>query len=61
MKLDNLVAPSAREGVEWQNAINVADKEAQKLRDAGADMVIALSHLGYESQRDIYYKDRGIA
>ena len=46
--LRNLVDPTACEGVEWQNAINVADKEAQKLREAGADMVIALSHLGYE-------------
>ena len=28
---------------------------------SGADMVIALSHLGYDSHSDIYYKDRGIA
>ena len=58
--LRNLVDPTACEGVEWQNAINVADKEAQKLREAGADMVIALSHLGYEKTDEIYY-DRGIA
>ena len=60
VKLDNLVAPSAREGVEWQNAINVADDEALKLREQGADMVIALSHLGYEKTDEVYY-DRGIA
>ena len=29
VKLDNLVAPSAREGVDWQNAINVADQLAK--------------------------------
>lgn len=58
--LRNLVDPTACEGVEWQNAINVADKEALKLREAGADMVIALSHLGYE-ENDIVYYDRGIA
>lgn len=58
--LRNLVDPTACEGVEWQNAINVADKEAQKLREAGADMVIALSHLGYEKTDEVYY-DRGIA
>jgi 2',3'-cyclic-nucleotide 2'-phosphodiesterase (5'-nucleotidase family) len=58
--LRNLVDPTACEGVEWQNAINVADSEALKLREQGADMVIALSHLGYEKSDEVYY-DRGIA
>jgi 5'-nucleotidase len=61
VKLDNLVAPSAREGVEWQNAINVADNLAKELRDQGADIVIALSHLGYEKNSSEVYYDRGIA
>ena len=61
VKLDNLVAPSAREGVDWQNAINVADNLAQDLRDRGADIVIALSHLGYEKNSSEVYYDRGIA
>ena len=60
VRLQNLVDPTACEGVEWQNAINVADVEAQKLREQGADMVIALSHLGYEKSDEVYY-DRGIA
>ena len=60
VRLQNLVDPTACEGVLWQNAINVADDEAQKLIDQGADMVIALSHLGYEKTDEIYY-DRGIA
>jgi 5'-nucleotidase len=61
VKLDNLVAPSSREGVEWQNAINVADNLAKELRDQGADIVIALSHLGYEKNSSEVYYDRGIA
>ena len=61
VKLDNLVAPSAREGVDWQNAINVADNLAKDLRDRGADIVIALSHLGYEKNSSEVYYDRGIA
>lgn len=60
VRLQNLVDPTACEGVEWQNAINVADAEAQKLRNKGADIVIALSHLGYEKTDEVYY-DRGIA
>ncbi len=61
VKLDNLVAPSAREGVEWQNAINVADNLAKDLKDQGADIVIALSHLGYEKNSSEVWYDRGIA
>ena len=60
VRLQNLVDPTACEGVQWQNAINVADDEALKLREQGADMVIALSHLGYEKTDEVYY-DRGIA
>ena len=61
VKLDNLVTPSACEGVQWQNAINVADELAKKLREQGADIVIALSHLGYEKDSSSLYYDRGIA
>ena len=60
VRLTNLVDPTACEGVIWQNAINVADAEALKLREQGADIVIALSHLGYEKTNEVYY-DRGIA
>ena len=59
VRLENLVDPTACEGVGWQNACLVADIEAEKLRDEGADMVIALSHLGYEKDSDLYYYDRG--
>lgn len=61
VRLLNLVEPAACEGVEWQDAVNVADKYAEELRQQGADIVIALSHLGYEPDDDRYYYDRGIA
>ena len=61
INLDNLVAPSSREGLEWQSAINVADDLAKSLKEKGADMVIALSHLGYNKNSTDVYHDRGIA
>ena len=61
VRLLSLVDPTACEGVIWQDAINVADKEALKLREQGADIVIALSHLGYQKNNNQTYYDRGIA
>ena len=61
VRLQNLVEPTACEGVEWQDAVIVADIYAEELRNQGADIVIALSHLGYEANDDRYYYDRGIA
>lgn len=61
IRLQNLVDPTAYEGVVWQDAINVADDLALQLRRQGADMVIALSHLGYQRDSDRPYYDRGIA
>ena len=61
VRLYNLVDPTACEGVEWQDAINVADMEAQQLKENGADVVIALSHLGYQKDDGRVYYDRGIA
>lgn len=61
VRLHNLVDPIACEGVIWQDAINLADQEAEKLRNQGADMVIALSHLGYQYNDERVYYDRGIA
>lgn len=60
VRLLNLVDPTSCEGVVWQDAIKVADAEAEKLRNEGADIVIALSHLGYQQNDQVYY-DRGIA
>ena len=61
MRLQNLVDPAACEGVVWQDAINVGDQYAEELRNQGADIVIALSHLGYAPNDDRYYYDRGVA
>ena len=61
VRLLNLVNKTACEGVEWQDAINVADKYAEELREQGADIVIAISHLGYGGGSTEYYYDCGIA
>ena len=60
VRLLNLVNKTAYEGVVWQDAINVADTYAAKLREDGADIVIAISHLGYGSGSTAYYYDCGI-
>lgn len=61
VRLLNLVNKTACEGVVWQDAINVADHYAEELRTQGADIVIAISHLGYGSGSDADYYDRGLA
>lgn len=61
VRLLNLVNKKACEGVVWQDAINVADTYAKELRAQGADIVIAISHLGYGGGSTEYYYDSGIA
>ena len=61
VRLLNLVNKTACEGVVWQDAVNVADQYAAELREQGADIVIAISHLGYESGSTEDYYDCGIA
>lgn len=61
VRLLNLVNKKACEGVVWQDAINVADQYAAQLREQGADIVIAISHLGYGGGSTEYYYDSGIA
>lgn len=61
VRLLNLVLPTACEGVVWQDAINVADRYAKELRDQGADMVIAISHLGFGGENTAKYYDTGVA
>lgn len=60
IRLLNLVNTTACEGVVWQDAVNVADQYAEELRSQGADIVIAISHLGYDSGSTAYYHDKGI-
>lgn len=61
VRLLNLVNKTACEGVVWQDAVNVADTYAGQLREQGADIVIAISHLGYGGGSTEYYYDSGIA
>ena len=61
VRLLNLVNKTACEGVVWQDAVNVADQYAAELREQGADIVIAISHLGYGSGSTEDYYDCGIA
>ncbi len=51
--LDGLVSPSRTEGVRYLDPIRTAEKEADRLKKDGCDLVIALSHLGfrYESEQ----------
>ena len=60
VRLLNLVNKTACEGVEWQDAINVADQYAAQLRQQGADIVIAISHLGYGGGSTETYYDCGL-
>ena len=60
VRLLNLVNKTACEGVVWQDAINVADTYAAELREQGADIVIAISHLGYGGGSTATYYDYGL-
>ncbi|MDE7127425.1 MAG: bifunctional metallophosphatase/5'-nucleotidase [Bacteroidales bacterium] len=60
-RLDGLVDPVSCEGVVYSYPWENADRLAAALKEAGADIVIALSHLGYNAQSDARYYDRGFA
>lgn len=47
------------EGVKYQDAIEAANAEAAKLKADGADMVIAVTHIGYDNGND--YSDIKLA
>ena len=53
--------PNASEGVVFNSAISQADRCAGDLKEKGADLVVALSHLGYKKDSEADYYDRGIA
>lgn len=61
VRLSGLVDPNASEGVLFQSAISRADLCAESLKEQGAELVVALSHLGYDKNSDADYNDRGIA
>ena len=49
---DRLVLPSLHQGVTYSDPILAARRTATELREAGCDLVICLSHLGYRSFGD---------
>ena len=61
VRLSGLVAPNACENVDYSLPLNKADKIAKELKANGAEMVIALSHLGYNSDVTFPYYDSGVA
>lgn len=61
VRLAGLVDPNSCVGVEYEYPLRRAENLAKELKDKGADMVIALSHLGYAANSAAKYYDRGIA
>ena len=49
---DGLVLPSLHEGVSYEDPVGVAREMVQQLRADGCDLVLALSHLGYQYDSD---------
>lgn len=60
-RLDGLVDPVSCKGVVYSFPWENADRLAAELKDNGADIVIALSHLGYNAMSDAPYYDSGFA
>lgn len=64
--LNSLVAKDNWRGLVYQDPIQAANKQAKVLREKGADLVICLSHLGYDynseqvSDRKLAAKTEGI-
>lgn len=59
VRLQGLVSPVCCEGVTYVDPVDVAEEAAAKLKKQGADIVIGLSHLGYNAKSDAPYMDRG--
>lgn len=60
-RLEGLVDPKACEGVVYSYPWEDADRLARELKKKGAEMVIALSHLGYSEDFSKKYYDGGFA
>jgi 5'-nucleotidase len=51
IKFEGLVAPKLHRGITYTDPREAAREQVGVLRDKGCDLVIALSHLGYEGDR----------
>ncbi len=60
-RLQGLVTPIASENVEYSLPLDHAETVARELKDNGAELVIALSHLGYNKDVTNPYQDSGVA
>ena len=60
-RLEGLVDPRASEGVVYSVPWESADRLARELKKNGAEMVVALSHLGYSRTSDSPFNDKGFA
>ena len=58
-RLEGLVNPKSCEGVEYSYPSESADRLARELKNEGAEMVIALSHLGFNRESTAKYYDKG--
>ena len=51
--LQGLALPQNYQGMVYKDPVKIANKLAKKLKKAGCDVVVCLSHLGYENEETI--------
>ncbi len=56
---EGIVSADNYEGIKYIDAVKAANEEAARLKTEGADMVIAITHIGYENDKD--YDDLKLA
>lgn len=56
---EGIVSADNYEGIRYIDAVKAANEEAARLKTEGADMVIAITHIGYENDKD--YDDLKLA
>jgi len=49
---DGLVLPSLHQGVTYEDPVGVAREMVQQLRSDGCDLIVCLSHIGYQYETD---------
>ena len=51
--LKGLAVPQNYEGMIYKDPVKTADKLAKKLKKSGCDLIVCLSHLGYQNKKEI--------
>lgn len=49
---EGIIAEHNYEGLEYEDAVEAANEEAARLKKEGAEMVIAITHIGYSNEKD---------